>query len=83
MGGLDAGATVYDVTQGMRSYSSRDVMQRLKADGWHLTGIDGSHHQFRHPSKPGKVTVPHPRKDMAIVTLRSIFTQAGWDWKSR
>lgn len=37
----------------------------------------GSHVQLKHPTKPGRVTVPHPRKDMAIGTLKSIERQAG------
>lgn len=43
----------------MRSYSSRDVIQALKADGWYLVNTVGSHHQFKHPQKPGRVTVKH------------------------
>jgi predicted RNA binding protein YcfA (HicA-like mRNA interferase family) len=39
--------------------------------------VRGSHHHFRHPTKPGIVTVPHPRKDMPIGTLKSIERQAG------
>ena len=46
----------------MRSYSSRDVIQALKADGWYLVNTVGSHHQFKHPQKPGRVTVKHPDK---------------------
>ena len=57
--------------------SSRDVIKRLKADGWVHVGTTGDHHHFKHPRKPGKVTVPHPRKDMTIRTLRSIEKQAG------
>lgn len=41
----------------------------------------GSHTKFKHPDKPGMVTVPHPKKGMAIGTLRSIYRQAGWHWK--
>lgn len=67
----------------MTSYSSRNVLKMLKDDGWELRGVDGSHHQFRHPTKPGRVTVPHPVKDMSRGTLHSIFKQAGWDWKER
>jgi predicted RNA binding protein YcfA (HicA-like mRNA interferase family) len=40
--------------------SSRDVIAALVADGWFLDRVKGSHHQFRHPTKPGIVTVPHP-----------------------
>ncbi len=43
----------------------------------------GSHLNFTHPTKPGVVTVPHPRRDIMIDTLRSIYRQAGWDWRDR
>ena len=67
----------------MRSYSSRDLLRMLKADGWELDSVDGSHHNFRHPRKPGRETLTRPRKDIPLGTLRSIFEQAGWDWKTR
>lgn len=56
---------------------SRKVIRRLEAAGWALVAIKGSHHQFRHPSRPGRVTVPHPEKDIPIGTLRSIERQSG------
>jgi predicted RNA binding protein YcfA (HicA-like mRNA interferase family) len=56
---------------------SREVIRRLRADGWTLDRTSGSHHQFRHPTKPGTVTVPHPRDDLAIGTLKSIERQSG------
>jgi predicted RNA binding protein YcfA (HicA-like mRNA interferase family) len=56
---------------------SRTIIARLRADGWSEVGQDGSHKQFRHPSKPGRVTVPHPVKDMKIGTLKSIERQSG------
>jgi predicted RNA binding protein YcfA (HicA-like mRNA interferase family) len=62
----------------MQSYSSRELIKRLKADGWERVAVTGSHHQFKHPTKPGRVTVPHPRKDLPLATVRSIFRQAGW-----
>lgn len=62
----------------IQSYSSRELIQRLKADGWEQVAVSGSHHQFKHPNKPGRVTVPHPRKDLPMPTVRSIFRQAGW-----
>ena len=55
----------------------RTVIQRIEADGWRLERMTGSHHQFRNPSKPGTITVPHPRKDMPIGTLKSIARQTG------
>jgi predicted RNA binding protein YcfA (HicA-like mRNA interferase family) len=57
--------------------NSADLIQRIKADGWFLVHVVGSHHQFRHPTKPGKVTVPHPKKDLPLPTARSILKQAG------
>ncbi|HEU0196182.1 MAG TPA: type II toxin-antitoxin system HicA family toxin [Nevskiaceae bacterium] len=61
--------------------NSNVVIRRLKADGWKRTHVAGSHHKFKHPTKPGIVTVPHPKKDLPIGTLRAIYRQAGWDWK--
>lgn len=60
---------------------SADVIKQLESDGWVLQRVAGSHHQFRHPAKPGLVTVPHPRKDVPTGTLRSIYRQAGWTWR--
>ena len=57
---------------------SREVLRRLRGDGWQLVRTKGSHHQFKHPSKPGLVTVPHPKRDLPAGTLRAIFKQAGW-----
>jgi predicted RNA binding protein YcfA (HicA-like mRNA interferase family) len=56
---------------------SKEVMRRLKDDGWYIVNIRGSHHQFKHPTKPGKVTLPHPKKDLPIGTVRNIFSQSG------
>jgi predicted RNA binding protein YcfA (HicA-like mRNA interferase family) len=56
---------------------SSDIIKRLKADGWFLVHVVGSHHQFKHLTKPGKVTVPHPKKDLPLPTLNSILKQAG------
>lgn len=57
--------------------SSKDLIKMLKKDGWILKNIVGDHYHFVHPTKTGKVTVPHPRKDVAIGTLKSILRQAG------
>jgi len=56
---------------------SSDLIKQIKADGWVLVHVVGSHHQFKHPSKPGKVTVPHPKKDLPLPTACSILKQAG------
>ncbi|MFO0292458.1 MAG: type II toxin-antitoxin system HicA family toxin [Rhodospirillales bacterium] len=56
---------------------SRDVIAALRRDGWYLVAQKGSHQQFKHPSKPGRVTVPHPRRDIPPGTLKSVERQAG------
>lgn len=55
---------------------SSEVIARLKLDRWVLVRVRGSHHHFRHPTKPGIVTVPHPYKDLPLGTLKSIERQA-------
>lgn len=57
--------------------TSRDLMRKLKADGWYLVAVKGSHHQFKHDTKKGRVTIPHPKKDLDQRTVKSIFKQAG------
>ncbi len=56
---------------------SRKIIKLLEADGWALIGVTGSHHHFKHPIKFGKVTVPHPKKDMPVGTVRSVLKLAG------
>jgi predicted RNA binding protein YcfA (HicA-like mRNA interferase family) len=57
--------------------NSRDVIKALEADGWREAAQKGSHKQFRHPTKTGRVTVVSPSKDIPIGALRSIEKQAG------
>jgi predicted RNA binding protein YcfA (HicA-like mRNA interferase family) len=56
---------------------SADIITLLQKDGWFEVGRRGSHVQFKHPNKPGRVTVPHPKRDIPIGTLRSIEKQSG------
>ena len=65
----------------MKSYSSREVIAVLLADGWYEVTVVGSHHQFKHPFKKGRVTVKHPVKDIPPKTLRSIEKQSGLVFK--
>ena len=52
----------------------------IEADGWQLVGTRGSHRQYEHPSKPGRVTVPGKRSDdLHPKTAASILRQAGFD----
>jgi len=57
--------------------NSREIIRRLEADGCYRVGQRGSQVQFKHPAKPGRVTVPHPEKDIPAKTLRSIERQSG------
>ncbi|MBF6595822.1 MAG: type II toxin-antitoxin system HicA family toxin [Thermaceae bacterium] len=54
----------------------REVLERLKEDGWYLVATKGSHCQFKHLSKPGRVTVAGKTSDdLPPGTLGSIFKQ--------
>lgn len=56
----------------------REVIRLLEEAGWTLVSQKGSHRQFKHPTKPGKVTVPgKPSDDVAVGTFKSILRQAG------
>ncbi|MGA2251288.1 type II toxin-antitoxin system HicA family toxin [Terracidiphilus sp.] len=57
--------------------TSREIIKSLKADGWYEMAHEGSHKQFKHPVKPGRVTVLHPKKELPIGTLVSIEKQSG------
>lgn len=59
--------------------NSRDVIEALRKDGWFEVNQVGSHVQFKHATKPGRVTVPHPAKDLPLGTLKSIAKQSGID----
>jgi predicted RNA binding protein YcfA (HicA-like mRNA interferase family) len=56
----------------------RDIIRMVENEGWKLVQQVGSHRQYKHPIKPGKVTIAgHPSLDLAPKTLRSIMDQAG------
>lgn len=55
----------------------RDVIKMIEADGWYLVATKGSHRQYKHPVKPGRVTIAgHPSHDLAPGTLNSVLKQA-------
>ncbi|MBE7420738.1 MAG: type II toxin-antitoxin system HicA family toxin [Ideonella sp.] len=60
---------------------SADTIKRLEADGWVLRHVAGSHHVFRHPSKPGHISVPHPKKDLGAGLVHKLLKQSGLKWK--
>lgn len=57
--------------------NSRKLIRLMQTAGWHLVDVVGSHHHFEHPLRPGKVTVPHPKKDLPLGLARAIHRQAG------
>ena len=57
--------------------NSREIIRKLQDDGWYQVAQVGSHKQFKHAAKPGRVTVPHPKKEVPLGTLKSIEKQAG------
>jgi predicted RNA binding protein YcfA (HicA-like mRNA interferase family) len=60
---------------------SRELIRLLKKDGWYEVSQAGSHKQFKHPARKGRVTVPHPKRDIPKGTLKSIEKQAGIKFK--
>jgi len=64
----------------MRVYivmKSREVIKALKAAGFEKVAQKGSHLQYKHPLRQGRVTIPHPQADLPIGTLKSIERQSG------
>lgn len=43
---------------------SKTAIKMIEEDGWYLDRVKGSHHQYKHSTKKGTVTIPHPRKDL-------------------
>lgn len=56
----------------------REAIRLIEADGGYLVATRGSHHQYKHPTKPGRVTIAgKPSDDLAPGTRNSIMKQAG------
>ena len=66
----------------MKSYSYREVIKILEADGGYEVSVHGSHHQYKHPTKKGRTTIKHPDKDIPVKTLKRIEDQSGVKFKS-
>lgn len=58
---------------------SADIIRQPEANGWVLRSVKGSHHVFRHPHRPGHISVPHPKKDLGPGLVRKLLKQAGLD----
>lgn len=57
--------------------NSREILARLKRDGWEEVSQKGSHVKLKHPQR-GTIIVPHPKKDLPTGTARGIAKVAGW-----
>ena len=79
MQGRECGPTLSGSIDRVYNYTmnSREVIKALEADGWFEVAQKGSHRQFKHPTRPGRVTVVHPKRDYPIATLRSMEAQSG------
>ena len=55
----------------------KELEKILLKDGWYQVKQKGSHHQYKHPSKSGKVTIPEHGGDLNLDTVKSIMKQAG------
>jgi predicted RNA binding protein YcfA (HicA-like mRNA interferase family) len=58
---------------------SRDIVQRLRQEGYELISVSGSHHKFVHRPLRRRVIVPHPKRDLPAGTVRAIYRDAGWE----
>ena len=58
--------------------TAKEIIRRLKTEGWYEADTRGSHIQFKHPEKPGKITIAFHSGDIKPGTLNSIKKQAGW-----
>ncbi len=56
---------------------SSQLVKIVQEDGWYYVCTKGSHRQYKHPTKKGRVTIPHPKKDLPKKTIESILKQAG------
>ncbi len=61
----------------MRTMKSAELIRDLKAAGWILDRVRGSHHVFKHLTRSGHVVVPHPKKDLGNGLVAAIRKQAG------
>lgn len=57
--------------------NSKELIKLIEADGWYHVRTNGSHHHFKHPTKRGLVTIPHPKSDLPQGTIKNIKRQAG------
>ncbi|MFA5331749.1 MAG: type II toxin-antitoxin system HicA family toxin [Methanoregula sp.] len=65
------------LTAGGATLKVRDIIKMIEANGWYLVATKGSHRQYKHREKPGRITIAgHLTDDLAPGTQNSIFKQA-------
>jgi predicted RNA binding protein YcfA (HicA-like mRNA interferase family) len=57
---------------------NREIIRRLKQEGFELLSVAGLHHKFVHRTLRRRVIVPHPSRDLPLGTVRAIYKDAGW-----
>jgi predicted RNA binding protein YcfA (HicA-like mRNA interferase family) len=57
--------------------NSAELIRKMEKAGWVLRGVRGSHHVYTHPTIPGHISVPHPRKDLGPGLTHKLMKQAG------
>jgi len=57
--------------------NSAELIRQLRAEGWILRAVKGSHHIYIHPQRGGHLTVPHPKKDLGVGLVQKLLKQAG------
>jgi len=60
-----------------KRYTADELIEVVCADGWYQVPATGGHRQYKHPSKPGRVTIPYHKGMMPLPTSNSILRQAG------
>jgi len=61
----------------LHNTNSREIIKQFEAAGWVQREVKGSHHVFTHPSRPGHISVPHPKKDLGAGLVNKLLKQAG------
>jgi predicted RNA binding protein YcfA (HicA-like mRNA interferase family) len=69
--------TVYPSVGMVNTMKSKDLIRAVRKAGWVEERIVGSHHIFKHPGKPGYITVPHPKKELGAGLVHKLEKQAG------
>lgn len=61
----------------VHTVNSADLIKLLEKAGWVLRNVKGSHHVYSHPRRGGRISVPHPRKDLGAGLVHTLLKQAG------